>query len=59
MEENNKFDKCQYGFRKNRGTPTAIAHLYETIAIAQHHKYIVMLYVVTLPRLLIKSGTKD
>ena len=39
MEENNKYNPNQYGFRKGRGTATALALLYETIAISQHHKW--------------------
>lgn len=35
IDENNLNNTAQHGFRKNRGTDTAIAILYETIAIAK------------------------
>ena len=37
-EENNIFHPQQYGFRAKRGTDTAIAKLYETIAVNQKYK---------------------
>ena len=38
MEQENKFHKEQYGFRKNKGTDMALTKLYETIAINQQER---------------------
>ena len=38
LENNNKFNVNQFGFRKNRGTQIALATLYETIATNQAKK---------------------
>ena len=35
LEQNNKLNTNQYGFRKNKGTQTAIAKLYEIISMTQ------------------------
>ena len=35
LEENEKFNKNQHGFRRNKGTQTAIAKMYEIIANSQ------------------------
>lgn len=37
LETNGKLNDNQYGFRRGRGTQVALAKLYETIAINQHH----------------------
>ena len=39
LENNNLLNKDQHGFRKGRGTQTALASLYERIAITQKKKY--------------------
>ena len=38
LENHNKLNTNQFGFRKKRGTQVAIAHLYETVAISQRFK---------------------
>ena len=35
LERNDKLHPCQYGFRKGRGTETAITKAYEIIALNQ------------------------
>ena len=39
LEENNILHPDQYGFRKNKGTETALLRIYEQIAINQRYKY--------------------
>ena len=39
LESNNLMNEDQHGFRKNRGTQTAIATLYEKIAMTQKKNY--------------------
>lgn len=38
LEQNDKFNKKQHAYRKNRGTATAIALAYETIATCQQNR---------------------
>ena len=59
LEENDKLNENQYGFRKGYGTEAAILKIYEKIAINQKMGSQCNVVCRDVRRLLIKSGTRD
>ena len=57
-ERNNLFHQQQFGFRKARGTETAITKIYEKLLLTKEKKVNATSFVETLKRLLTKSGIK-